>query len=156
MNMQQIFSQATKGNKTTPDVDRKCALQSAFNGKKNFAVQVLEASEKNLGVNSSHRESDDDCDSDSSSDFDDFVFEEVSNITGEKSHQVSMPTKLIIKPKDVDEIDASPVVTDRRAMKQSLFLIKVRPQVEDSDSSSDDCADLLEHVSDEIMDQQNL
>lgn len=66
-----------------------------------------------------------------------------------------MPTMLIIKSKDVDEIDASPMVTDRRAMKQSLFLTKVRPQVEDSESSSD-CEDFLEHVSDEIVDQQNV
>lgn len=83
MNMQQIFSHATKGNKTTPADDRKSQLQSAFQGKKNFAVQVLEASEKNVGVNSSHRESDDDCDSESSSDFDDFEFEEVGNVTGD-------------------------------------------------------------------------
>lgn len=156
MNISQIFAHSTKGNKTTPADERKTGLQSIFQAKKNFAVQVLEASEKNVGINSSHRDSDDN-DSDSSSDFDDFVFEENGIITGGKSQQVSMPTMLIIKPKDVDEIDASPMVTDRRAMKQSLFLTKVRPQhdAEDSDSSSD-CGDFLEHVSDDFSEQQNV
>lgn len=47
-----------------------------------------------------------------------------------------MPSKLYIKPKNPDAIDFSPMVTNRKAMKPTLFLTKVvRECDEDSESS---------------------
>ena len=75
--MQQLFGQSAKGNKTNPDEDRQAISKAVFGQKKNIAVEVLKASEKNLGVNSSCMDSE--ADSDSSSDCDNFVFEEIDD-----------------------------------------------------------------------------
>ena len=125
MNIQDLIGHSAKGNKSTPADDRKLLSKDVFSAKKNFAVKVLEASEKNLGFSSSHRESDME-DSDSSSDNNDFEFEEVQDeITITPNNQAKMPTMLFIKPKSPHSENDSTVVNERKVYKQSLFQTKV-------------------------------
>ena len=68
-----------KGNKTTPEECRKAQLQSLFKGMNNLARHVVEASEKNVGVTSSHHD-DVYSDSDSVTEYDDLLdIEEVDD-----------------------------------------------------------------------------
>lgn len=65
--------QENKGSKTTPAEDRKANVQMLFSGKVNAVKDVINASEKNLGIKSS--KNDNNSDSESSSDFGDFFME---------------------------------------------------------------------------------
>lgn len=130
MNIQQLFGQAAKGNKTNPDDERQAISKAVFGQKKNFVAQMVEASEKNLGVNSSCMDSE--ADSESSSDCDDFVFEEIVDDINESlvsQTQAIFNVKLYIKPKNPDHMDDSPkieLITTRRAVQPSVFLKKVQ------------------------------
>ena len=123
MNMQQIFSKAVSGNKSTPAQFRSSLMQGAF-GQKNV-IQVLKASEKQMKMQSSAFSSDDD--SDSCTDFDDLVLEQMENDQIEPltiQCQVSMPSKLVIKSKNPDMMDDTPTVElvhERKPMTQVLF-----------------------------------
>lgn len=131
MNVQQLFGQSARGNKTNPEDERQAISKAVFGQKKNLAVQVLEASEKNLGINSSHAM--DSCaDSDSSSDYEDFVYEEIDTENSEPLVILSQPMagiKLTIKSKNPDHVDDCPkieLVTTRKAIQQTVFLTKVK------------------------------
>ena len=127
MNMQQIFSNAVSGNKSTPAQFRNSQMQGAF-GQKDV-IKVLKASEKQMNVPSSAFSSDDD--SDSCTDFDDLVLEQMEDDQMEPLSiqcQVSMPSMLVIKAKNPDMMDDTPtveLVNERKPMTQVLFKTKV-------------------------------
>lgn len=94
---------------------------------------------------------DSDNDSDSSSDDDDFDFEEIEDDQSGNhcfvQSQVTMPTRLFIKPKNPDHMDETPkieLVTSRKAMQQTLFVTKVKVSTEQPKSKSEEAKE-VEH-----------